>query len=286
MPLMQPEGLIHGHYECKSLDRSLPIFTDLLACNVTGREGASAFVQHPNTAWTIIVHEAGDDAPEKPHGNHYGFRVADHKEVEAAYAYISAHQEEYQLREVREPAGGHFAYSIYLDEPGGNTLELEYYNVKAAQRGRQIAAGHWDTPLPESAFPGRGYIPQALSHGTAQTDNKKLSNAFYTEVLGLSIVGGGNFSTYIGHPDTPWYVVVLPATERHYLRPVNRYALKLESVDAVRTAYDKLAKLETGVTKLGDLSEANGDAHFIFSDLDYNWWELTSTKEPNCSPDA
>jgi catechol 2,3-dioxygenase-like lactoylglutathione lyase family enzyme len=286
MPLMQPEGLIHGHYECKSLDRSLPIFTDLLACNVTGREGASAFVQHPNTAWTIIVHEAGDDAPEKPHGNHYGFRVADHKEVEAAYAYISAHQEEYQLREVREPAGGHFAYSIYLDEPGGNTLELEYYNIKAAQRGRQIAAGHWDTPLPESAFPGRGYIPQALSHGTAQTDNKKLSNAFYTEVLGLSIVGGGNFSTYIGHPDTPWYVVVLPATERHYLRPVNRYALKLESVDAVRTAYDKLAKLETGVTKRGDLSEANGDAHFIFSDLDYNWWELTSTKEPNRSPDA
>ena len=59
MALLQPEGLIHGHYECKSLDRSLPIFTDLLACDVSGREGTSAFVQHPNTAWTIIVHEAG-----------------------------------------------------------------------------------------------------------------------------------------------------------------------------------------------------------------------------------
>jgi len=286
MALLQPEGLIHGHYECKSLDRSLPIFTDLLACDVSGREGASAFVQHPNTAWTIIVHEAGPDAPEKPHGNHYGFRVANHKEIEAAYAYISGRQQEYRLREVREPAGGHFAYSIYLDEPGGNTLELEYYNVKAANHGRQVAAGHWDTPLPESRFPGRGYIPQALSHGTAQTDDKVLSNAFYTEILGLSIVGGGNVSTYIGYPGTPWYLVVLPTPERNYLRPVNRYTLKLESANAVRAAHDGLAKLDAGVTKLGNLAESGGDAHFIFSDLDYNWWELTSTEAPNRSPDA
>jgi catechol 2,3-dioxygenase-like lactoylglutathione lyase family enzyme len=285
MALLQPEGLIHGHYECKSLDETLPVFTDLLAANVSGREQDTALIRHPNTGWTLIVHEAGADAPDKPHANHYGFRVADHKEIQAAHAYIVANQERYGLTSVSEPSGGHFAYSIYISEPGGNLIELEYYNVKAAAHGRQIAAGHWDKPLTEAQFPGRGYIPQALSHGTAETDDKVASNAFYTEVLGLDIVGGGNFSTYIGHQGDPWYVVVLPATTRNYLRPVNRYTLKVASTAAVRDAYDKIGKLTSGITQLCDLKEADGEACFILSDLDRNWWEITSTAKPNRSPD-
>jgi catechol 2,3-dioxygenase-like lactoylglutathione lyase family enzyme len=285
MALLQPEGLIHGHYECKTLDQTLPIFTELFGAQVSGRQNETAFVRHPNTDWTIIVHAAGAGAPEKPHGNHYGFRVADHKEVEAAYAYITEHSAEYGLVSVSEPAAGHFAYSIYINEPGGNAIELEYYNVKAASHGRQIAAGHWDAPLAESRFPGRGYIPQALSHGTAQCDDKEISNAFYTEVLGLDIMGGGKVSTYIGHAESPWYVVVLPARKRTYLRPVNRYTLKVATAKAVCNAYDKLAKLSSGVPKLCDLTEANGEAFFLFSDLDHNWWEITSAVEPNRSPD-
>lgn len=285
MPLIKPEGLIHGHYECKTLDQTLPVFTDLFAAEVTGRQDDTALVRHPNTDWTIIVHAAGADAPDKPHGNHYGFRVANTQEIKAAYTYISEHRDQYGLTSVSEPAGGHFAYSIYVGEPGGNAIELEYYNVNAAAHGRQIAAGHWDTPLTEDRFPGRGYIPQALSHGTAQCDVKETSNAFYTEVLGLDIVGGGQVSTYIGHAGSPWYVVVLPARERSYLRPVNRYALKVTTAADVRNAYDNLGNLQSGVTKLCDLKEADGEACFIFSDLDHNWWEITSTEEPNRSPD-
>ena len=281
MALLRPEGLIHGHYECRSLDDTLPVFTDLLACEVSGREDGSALVRHPNTDWTLIVHQGGPDAPTKPHGNHYGFRVADHTEVEAAYRYITERKDMYGLRQVTEPAGGHFAYSIYLDEPGGNTIEIEYYNVKAAAHGRKVAAGHWDTPLSEQQFPGRGYIPQALSHGTAQCDDKATSNAFYTEILGLDIVGGGNVSTYIGHPDTPWYVVVLPSTWRTYLRPANRYTLKLANAGEVRAAYDDLGKLEGGITQLCELHEKGGEAWFILSDLDKNWWEVTSTAVAN-----
>jgi catechol 2,3-dioxygenase-like lactoylglutathione lyase family enzyme len=285
MALLQPEGLIHGHYECKTLDQTLPIFTDLFAAQVSGRQDETAFVRHPNTDLMIIVHAAGPNAPSKPHGNHYGFRVADHKEIEAAYTYITERSAEYGLISVSEPAASHFAYSIYINEPGGNAIELEYYNVKAASRGRQIAAGHWDIALAGSQFPGRGYIPQALSHGTAQCDDKEASNAFYTEVLGLDIKGGGKISTYIGHPKSPWYIVVLPSRERTYLRPINRYTLKLSTAKAVLTAYDRLAKLISGVPKLCDIKESNGEAAFVFSDLDRNWWEITSTAEPNRSPD-
>lgn len=33
---------------------------------------------------------------------------------------------------------------------------------------------------------------------------------------------------------------------------------------------------QLGITELGKLENANGRANFIFSDLDKNWWELTS----------
>jgi catechol 2,3-dioxygenase-like lactoylglutathione lyase family enzyme len=286
MALLKPVGLIHGHYECRSLDDTLPLFTDLLACDVLQHDGAMAAVRHPNTDWTLVMHEAGPGAPDKPHGNHYGFRVADHREIEAAWKYIDAHKDQYGLTSLSTPQGGHFAYSIYMQESGGNTIEIEYYNTKAAKHGRKVAAGHWDSLLTEDRFPGRGYIPQALSHGTAECDDKKASNAFYTEILGLDIVGGGNVSTYIGHPDTPWYIVVLPSRERSYLRAVNRYTIKLATPSAVASAYDGIGKLDAGVTKLGDFHEANGEAWFVLSDLDYNWWEITSTAEPNPSPVA
>src|SRR5258708_9604531 len=70
--MLKPIGLTHGHYECRALDETLPVFTDLLAMNVVERANGEAVVQHPNTGWRLVVHEAGRGAPDKPHNNHYG----------------------------------------------------------------------------------------------------------------------------------------------------------------------------------------------------------------------
>src|SRR5205814_47231 len=84
-------------------------------------------------------------------------------------------------------------------------------------------------------FPGRGYVPQALTHGTLECHDKDASAAFYRDVLGLQIAGGGRISVYIKHPATPWYLVVLPMPKRkNPLRPVNRFTLTLASAVAVR----------------------------------------------------
>ena len=277
--MLKPQGLISGHYECRSLDETLPVFEGLFASEVVHRRDGVAVIKHPNTEWGLIVHEGGPDAPNKPHGNHYGFRVADHTEIEAAWDYIRRHRREYGIRSVSKPQASHFAYSIYLNEPGGNTLELEYYNPRAANHGRRVAAPHWQNPLPADRFPGRGYVPQALTHGTLQCRDKEASNRFYTEVLGLEIVGGGQTSTYIGHPDTPWYVVVLPAQRRRYLAPVNRFTLKVASSTEVRDAHGAFAEegKALGVTELRELRAEGDEACFIFADLDRNWWEVTST---------
>src|SRR5258708_28446837 len=88
--MLKPVGLTHGHYECRSLDDTLPVFTDLLAMHVVERKNGQAIVEHPNTAWRLVVHEAGAAAPDKPHNNHYGLRGAHGGQIPATHAYLQA----------------------------------------------------------------------------------------------------------------------------------------------------------------------------------------------------
>jgi len=276
--MLKTTGLIAGHYECRSLAETLPVFTDLLAMEIVEQKAGEATLKHPNTNWRLIVHEGGPDAPEKTFDNHYGFRVGTHEEVEAASKYIEAHKEKYRLSKITKPQSAHFAYSIYFREPGGNHLEIEYYNPGGALHGRSHTAGHWENPLTSERFPGRGYLPQAFTHGTLQCDNVERSRRFYVEVLGLEIAAGFNTAQYIKHPSSPWYIVVLQRTPRQYLAPVNRFTLELGSAIEVEQAHREFAEKgdSLGISELRNLENTNGTVNFIFSDLDKNWWELTS----------
>ncbi|MEX0805062.1 MAG: VOC family protein [Candidatus Binatia bacterium] len=276
--MLKTTGLISGHYECRSLAETLPVFTDLLAIEIVERHNGQATLKHPNTDWRLIVHEGGPNAPEKTFDNHYGFRVASHPEVEAAWQYLEGNKEKYGFSKITKPQKAHFAYSVYFREPGGNHLEIEYYNPGGALHGRSHTAHHWDHPLTSDGFPGRGYLPQAFTHGTLQCDDVERSRRFYVEVLGLEIAAGFNTAQYIKHPSTPWYIVVLKRSPRQYLAPVNRFTLQLGSAAEVEQAHREFSSNgeAAGITELGKLETANGAANFIFSDLDKNWWELTA----------
>ena len=268
--MLKPLGLTHGHYECRKLDETLPVLTDLLAMRIVERSGSQAIVEHPNTPWRLVVHE-DPKASDKPHNNHYGVRVAHEEEIDAAHAFLLANKDRYQLKRVSPPRSQHFARSVYFEEPGGNTLEIEYYAPQAAAEGRKIARPHWARELEEKDFPGRGYVPQALTHGTLECDDKEASAAFYSGVLGLEIAGGGRLSVYVKHPATPWYLVVLPIKRRKkFLSAANRFTLKLGSVHEVDTAYAELGRVK-GVAGL-----RRTEAGFLFSDLNRNWWEVAS----------
>jgi len=278
--MLTPVGLTHGHYECRALDETIPVFTDLLAMTVVERKNGVAVLEHPNTPWRLVVHEGGPDAPDKPRSNHYGFRVANPHEIGAAWTYIEGNKERYRIKKVTKPHATHFANSIYLIEPGGNTLEIEYYDPQAAAEGRLIAAPHWDRLLPEREFPGRGYVPQALTHGTLECDDKDASARFYREVLGLQIAGGGRISAYVKHPSTPWYIVVLPARRRHHLTRFNRFTLTVAAPAAVEEAHREFATVghQVGIAELEDVQERDGQVSFLLSDLDRNWWEVTASE--------
>lgn len=275
--MLKTTGLIAGHYECRSLAETLPVFTDLLAMKIVEQIPGEATLKHPNTDWRLIVHEGGPDAPEKTFDNHYGFRVASHEEVEAAWKYLEAHKEKYHLSKITKPQSAHFAYSVYFREPGGNHLEIEYYNPGGALHGRSHTAGHWDKVLPNDNCLSRDYVPQAFTHGTLQCDDIERSRRFYTEVLGLEIAAGFSTAQYIKHPASPWYIVILQRKPRQYLAPVNRFTLQLGSASEIEQAHREfMADGQTlGITEVGSLESVNGTVRFIFSDPDKNWWELT-----------
>ncbi len=110
-----------------------------------------------------------------------------------------------------------------------------------------------------------------------QCDNVERSRRFYVEVLGLEIAAGFNTAQYIKHPSSPWYIVVLQRSPRQYLAPVNRFTLQMATAAQVEQATANLRPWkEIGIADLGKLNSANGKPNFIFSDLDKNWWELTS----------
>jgi catechol 2,3-dioxygenase-like lactoylglutathione lyase family enzyme len=273
--MLKPLGLIHGHYECRSLAQTLPIFTDLLALEVVAETDGRSVVKHPNTDWLLVVHEGGPPAPDKPLMNHYGVRVTERQEVDAAWEYASAHREKYGIQRITRPGELHFAYSFYFKEPGGNHWEIEFYD-QAAAGGRSAATQHWSVPMAAARFPGKGYVPQALTHGTLECNDKEASSRFYRDVLGLEIAGAGRVSVHIKHPATPWYLVVLPAKTRHYLSPANRFTLKLASPDAVLESHREFAASGNalGITELGEVRTAGDEVSFLFGDLDRNWWEL------------
>ena len=276
--MLDPTGLIAGHFECRSWDQTEPVLTDLLSLQISQNALGQRTATHPNSGWSLIVHEEGPGAPDKPHNNHYGFRVAHKHEINNAYVFLSDRKEQYGLSRISKPSSTHFAYSVYLKEPGGNDVEIEWYDIEAAKEGRQNAAAQWQDELPETTSVKRGYMPQSMSHGTLGCVDKEQANRFYEQVLGLSIVGGGRVSTYIGHPAGPWYIVVIPGRKRHTLTRNNRFVLQAPTPDSVEEAHIALGKngKSLGISALDDLAIRDQHATFLFADPDLNWWEFTS----------
>ena len=277
--MIQLTGLISGHYECRSLTETIPVLTNFLALEVVAESEGRAIVKHPNTDWLLVVQAAGSSAPDKPRMNHYGVRVATDQEIENAYEYLQKMKKDFRLK-VDRIRDNHHAHSVHFVEPGGNWWEIESYEKVANAGMGDTAAPHWKKALTEADFPGRGYIPQALTHGTLQCDNLEQTRRFYEEALELEVVQSWPTSIYVKHRSSPWYIVNLeskPET-RQYLSSAQRFTLNVESAVAVFEAHDWLKKHkdEFDLTELGEVQEQAGMSYFLLSDLNRNWWEIAS----------
>ncbi|HEV8341227.1 MAG TPA: hypothetical protein VGR30_02530, partial [Candidatus Binatia bacterium] len=210
--MLQPIALSKTHMECYKLNESVPVLTDLLAFEKTRERPGEVTLKHPNTDWTLVVHEGGNGAGEKQMHNHWGVRVLTTQEVDAAYEYLNAHKEQYRLPQIGQPLNNHGSYSLYFLEPGSNGWEIECYadalrkEIWKTKYGG-VWAPHWERTLPGERFPGRGYVPQGFTHGTLAIGDHKVSRDFYSNVLGLEVYQANPHVVYIKHPKTKCYVV-------------------------------------------------------------------------------
>lgn len=278
-------ALSHAHAETSSLNDSLAVLTEFLGFEKLAEKPGSTTLKHPSSAWLLVLNDGGSAAPKKEHHDHYGVRVAANDEIQAAYAHLLAHGEEYRLSEIREPQYSHGSLSVYFDEPGGNTWEIECFETllrkQSAGGGARLGgvrAPHWKTPLAPQSFPGRGYVAQAFTHGTLACADDKVSGEFYEEVLGLEVHQAYKDVVYVKHRHAAHYVVCLArAVGPNPFSPNFRYTLAVESPAAVEQAHDDLAKrrAELGLMELGPVEAQESMASFLLRDMDGNWWEVS-----------
>jgi catechol-2,3-dioxygenase len=279
--IVQPTGLVYGHSECRFLDETIPVLTQVLALEIIDQRRTEAVLKHPNTGWKLILHEGGSEVKDKPERNHYGVRVSNNDEVDRAYRYLLANKQQLGLKKVvkrRERAG---SYSLFFVEPGGNYWEIESYENRHKAGLPKHIAYPWQTRLNEERLPGCGYIPQAMTHGTMECVNLDASVKFYREALGLDVITHVPTSKPhdVKHPSTPWYIASLeiPEKNRKYLTPLQRYTVSVESPEALASAHDEMCERrdEFSITEVEEIKVHSNGQSFLLSDLNRNWWEIT-----------
>jgi catechol 2,3-dioxygenase-like lactoylglutathione lyase family enzyme len=277
--MFKPIGLVRGHYECRSFEESLPILKEFLALEVVDEREGQKIVKHPNTGWQLVVHANGADAPIKSMRNHYGVRVATNAEVDRATDYLESKKERFGIKTIK-PRENHNAYSVHFHEPGGNYWEIESYEHAVEHGMGKTTNPHWSKPLSADKVTCKGYVPQALTHGTLENDDLETSERFYREALGLEVVKLWPSSCYVKHPDTPWYIVCIKAQNpnRRLLSRYQRFTIALASPSDVHTAHREFTANRENwrLLALEEVCASTDSASFQFADLNGNWWEITN----------
>ena len=279
-PAVDSLAIVKGHYECNFLDETVPVLSHLLALEVVEREEKTATMKHPNTDWILVLHQSDADTGDKPFRNHYGVRVTDNREVDRAYQYLTAQKVELGLKKVvmRNERSG--SYSVFFVEPGGNYWEIESYQHRHEAGLPYEISYPWTKPLTEDHLPGRGYIPQAFTHGTIECNNWQSSVKFYTEALGMQMISHVDTPKphNIKHPSKPWYVVSLevPERSRKYLGPLQRFTIAVASPAKLAEARANLQarREDFGICELGEIQSGRAGQSFLLCDLNRNWWEI------------
>jgi len=281
--MVNPLALAATHMECRNLQDSMAVMTELLAFQPILEKPAEPTLRHPNSPWVLMLHEAGPDAPAKPMHNHWGVRVRTTEEVDNAYAYLTGHKQQYKLGAIGKPTWSHGSYSCYFVEPGTNGWEIECYEdfarkEAAAQKFGGVKKPHWEDVYPEERFPGRGYVPQAFTHGTLVATNLDANRNFYTEILNLEVHRFSSHVIYVKHPSTKTYIVCALRENPKVFSANFRNTLHVASQNRVKEIYREFSQSgkQFGVSELFPLSEGDSGASFCFRDPGTNCWEIAS----------
>jgi catechol 2,3-dioxygenase-like lactoylglutathione lyase family enzyme len=214
--------------------------------------------------------------------NHWGVRVAATGEVDAAYEYIRPIRKSTVSNRLPNPYLT-MVLIRFISRAGTNRWEIECYESalrkeSMARKAGGVYAPHWTTPYSAEQFAGRGYMPQAFTHGTLACEDMEASRKFYTDTLGLETHPANPNVFYIKHPDTKCYVVCARRQDFKRFSPNFRFTITVGSQDEVAAAHDwlKASAKERGISELAGVQTSGLVSSFLVGDPDNNWWEVTS----------
>jgi catechol-2,3-dioxygenase len=278
--MLRPTALAEAHLECKDVSRSVGFLTSVLNFEKLADGDRSAALQHSNTPWLLVLHEAEANPHDQPFVHHLGVRVEHASEVDAAWQYLHARKGEHGVSELRAPEWAHGSYSLYLWEPGGNGWEIECFEKlltkeQAGQRLGGVRSRHWDTAAASETSADRGFQVRAFTHGTLHTDDAATYGSFVSVVLGLEVHQAYKHVVYTKHPETKHYVVCIQLGERNAESGNFRFTLGVESPRALEEAHAWLsAGAVRGVSQIFPIQEDDQRRSFLLRDLDNNCWEV------------
>ena len=119
--VIETEGLTHIHLFVADLDRSLRFYRDAFGLEEMFRDGPTmVFLRPPNSSDTITLNEVPDKAGQAGGVDHFGFRLVDKAQIDAAINEVERAGGRLLERGERAP-GDPFAY---VADPDGYTIEL------------------------------------------------------------------------------------------------------------------------------------------------------------------
>jgi hypothetical protein len=127
MSILKSIGFVAGHYECRSLAETLPVFTDLLAMEVVERTASVATLKHPNTEWRLIVHEGGLQRSPRQYlapVNRFTLQLGSAAEVEQAHREFVSHKNSLGLNEITDIYRADGTVNFIFSDPDKNGWKL------------------------------------------------------------------------------------------------------------------------------------------------------------------
>lgn len=119
----------------------------------------------------------------------------------------------------------------------------------------------------------------ALTHGTIECADGRLSREFFTEILGLGSVRPLPEAQYLWSGGEWSLVCVAIGGPPKVQGPENRFALRVATpaeVDDARAQIEAV-RAKYGLRSIGEIvTDSDGVRSFLVHDMDGNWWEIYS----------
>ena len=210
MSILKTTGLIAGHYECRSLAETLPVFTDLLAMEIVEQEAGRSHAQTSEHRLALDrprrrARRAGEDFRQSLRLSR---RRAMKRSKPPGNTSKRTKRNTISARSPSRRALISLTRSIFASPAaitGNRILQSRRRAAWPLAHRRPLGqAAHRRAVCPSAATCRKRSLTARL-----QCDNIERSRRFYIEVLGLEIAAGFNTAQYIKHPASPWYIVVL-----------------------------------------------------------------------------